>query len=59
MKLLCQSCCSTGSAYTGNGVVDFLKEVKSGLPGTTDKVFFTADNGFLSAELFDLLEFYG
>jgi len=59
MKLLYHSWFRTGSAYTGNGIVDFLKEVKSSLPETIDKVFFRADSGFFSGELFDLLEFYG
>jgi hypothetical protein len=36
----------TGSACTGNGIADFLKEVKSGLPETIDTVFFRADIGF-------------
>lgn len=59
MKLLYHSWFRTGSAYTGNGIVDFLKEVKSSLPETIDKVFFRADSGFFSGELFDLLESYG
>ena len=59
MKLLYHSWFRTGSAYTGNGIVDFLKEVKSSLPETIDKVFFRADSGFFSGRLFDLLESYG
>ena len=59
MKLLYHSWFRTGSAYTANGIVDFLKEVKSSLPETIDKVFFRADSGFFSGELFDLLESYG
>lgn len=58
MKLLYHSWFRTGSAYTANGIVDFLKEVKSSLPETIDKVFFRADSGFFSGELFDLLESY-
>ncbi len=58
MKLLYHSWFRTGSAYTSNGIVDFLKEVKSSLPGSIDKVFFRADSGFFSGELFDLLESY-
>ncbi len=53
MKLLYHSWFSTGSAYTGNGFVDFLKEVKSSLPETIDKMFFRTDIGFFSGELFD------
>jgi len=59
MKLLYHSWFRTGSAYTANGIVDFLKEVKSSLPETIDTVFFRADSGFFSGELFDLLESYG
>jgi len=59
MKLLYHSWFRTGSAYTANGIVDFLKEVKSSLPETIEKVFFRADSGFFSGELFDLLESYG
>ncbi|MEE4285389.1 MAG: IS1380 family transposase [Mariniphaga sp.] len=59
IKLLYHSWFRTGSAYTGNGIVDFLKEVKSSLPETIDKVFFRADSGFFSGRLFDLLESYG
>jgi len=59
MKLLYHSWFRTGSAYTANGIVDFLKEVKSSLPETIEKVFFRADSGFFSGELFNLLESYG
>ena len=59
MKLLYHSWFRTGSAYTSNGIVDFLKEVKFSLPETVDKVFFRADSGFFSGELCDLLESYG
>jgi hypothetical protein len=59
MKLLYHTWFRTGSAYTNNVIVDFLKEVKSSLPETINKVFFRADSGFFSGELFDLLEFFG
>jgi len=59
MKLLYHSWFRTGSAYTGNGIVDFLKEVHASLPETIEKVFFRADSGFFSGGLFDLLESYG
>ena len=59
MKLLYHTWFRTGSAYTSNGIADFLKKVKTSLPGTIDKVFFRADSGFFSGELFDLLESYG
>ncbi len=58
MKLLYQSWFRTGSAYTSNGIVDFLKEVKVSLPKNITKVFFRADSGFFSGKLLDLLETY-
>jgi hypothetical protein len=59
MKLLYHTWFRAGSAYTANGIVDFLKEVKASLPGSIKKVFFRADSGFFSGTLFDLLESYG
>jgi len=56
MKLLYHTWFRSGSAYTANGIVEFLKEVQSSLPGTIRKVFFRADSGFFSGKLFDLLE---
>ena len=55
MKLLLRA----GSAYTANGIVDFLKEVEISLKKNTTKVFFRADSGFFSGGLFDLLEYFG
>jgi hypothetical protein len=59
MKLLYHTWFRTGSAYTANGIVDFLKEVEASLPENIAKVFFRADNGFFSGKLFDLLESFG
>jgi len=59
MKLLYHTWFRTGSAYTSNGIVDFLKEVKASLPTSIQKVFFRADSGFFSGKLLDLLESYG
>jgi len=56
MKLLYHTWFRTGSAYTSNGIVDFLKEVEVSLPENIAKVFFRADSGFFSGKLFDLLE---
>jgi hypothetical protein len=56
MKLLYHTWFRTGSAYTANGIVDFLKEVEASLPKNITKVFFRADSGFFSGKLFDLLE---
>jgi len=58
MKLLYHTWFRAGSAYTANGVVEFLKEVESSLPRNVRKVFFRADSGFFSGNLFDLLESY-
>ena len=58
MKLLYHTWFRTGSAYTSNGIVEFLKEVKASLPQNITKVFFRADSGFFSGQLFDLLELY-
>lgn len=38
MKLLYHTWFRTGSAYTSNGIADFLKEVKTSLPETIEKV---------------------
>ena len=56
IKLLYHTWFRTGSAYTANGIVDFLKEVKASLPKNIVKVFFRADSGFFAGGLFDLLE---
>ena len=56
IKLLYHTWFRTGSAYTSNGIVSFLQEVKSTLPPTIKKVFFRTDSGFFSGELFDLPE---
>jgi len=58
MKLLYHTWFRSGSAYTANGIVEFLKEVQASLPRDIRKVFFRADSGFFSGELFDLLESY-
>jgi hypothetical protein len=56
MKLLYHTWFRTGSAYTANGIVDFLKEVEASLPKNITKLFFRADSGFFSGKLFDLLQ---
>jgi len=58
MKLLYHTWFRTGSAYTSNGIVDFLKEVSTSLPKNIKKVLFRADSGFFAGGLFDLLESY-
>lgn len=56
MKLLYHSWFRTGSAYTSNGICEFLKEVEGSLPKRIKRVFFRADSGFFSGDLLDLLE---
>ena len=56
MKLLYHSWFRTGSAYTSNGICEFLKEVEGSLPKRIKNVFFRADSGFFSGGLLDLLE---
>lgn len=46
----------TGSAYTGNGAPDFMRECFSRLPKRVWKVFVRADSGFFNGELLDVLE---
>lgn len=59
IKLLYHSWFRTGSAYTSNGIVDFMKQVQASLPSEIEKVFFRADSGFFNGALFDLLESFG
>ena len=46
----------SGSAYSGNGAADFMKECFERLPKRVWKVFVRADSGFYSGELLDVLE---
>jgi len=59
MKLLYHSWFRTGSAYTSNGITEFMKEVHSSLPKSITKVFFRADSGFFNGALFDLFDGFG
>lgn len=56
LKIVVNNRFRTGSAYTSNGIVSFIKQTAAILPQQVDKVFFRADSGFFSGELFDLLE---
>jgi hypothetical protein len=56
MKLLINSWFRTGSAYTSNGICEFLKQTLAVLPEHIKQIFFRADSGFFSGELFDFLE---
>lgn len=55
-KLLLNSWFRPGSAYTSNGILDFMNETLSALPEAIKRVFFRADSGFFNGDLFDLLE---
>jgi len=46
----------TGSAYTGNGASEFIKECFSRLPKRVWKVFVRADSGFFNGALLEVLE---
>ena len=56
MKLLVNSWFRTGSAYTSNGICDFMLQTLSILPSKVRQIFFRADSGFFNGALFDLLE---
>jgi hypothetical protein len=56
MKLLINNWFRTGSAYTSNGICEFLKQTLAILPKHIKQIFFRADSGFFSGELFDFLE---
>jgi len=56
MKMVLNTWFRAGSAYTSNGVVDFMRQTLAALPDSIKTVFFRADSGFFSGQLFDLLE---
>lgn len=56
MKLILNSWFRTGSAYTSNGICEFMKETLASLPCRIRKIFFRADSGYFNGALFDLLE---
>lgn len=55
LKYLLNSWFRTGSSYTANGVVEFIKQTLTLIP-TGKQVFLRADSGFFNGALFDLLE---
>jgi len=59
LKIVLNSWFRTGSAYTSNGICEFLKQTKELLSKNIKNVFFRADSGFFNGTLFDLLESYG
>jgi hypothetical protein len=56
MKIVLNSWFRTGSAYTSNGIVEFMKQTLAALPGTVRKIFFFFFSGFFNGQLFDLLD---
>jgi len=56
MKMVLNSWFRTGSAYTSNGIVEFMQQTLAALPKAVKKIFFRADSGFFNGKLFDLLE---
>ena len=56
MKLVLNTWFRTGSAYTSNGICEFVKQVSAILPQPLPGVLFRADSGFFNGALFDLLE---
>lgn len=56
LKIVLNSWFRTGSAYTSNGICEFLRQTQAFLPSNISSIFFRADSGFFSGELFDLLE---
>jgi len=56
VKYLVNSWFRTGSSYTANGVVEFIKQTLTLLPKHGKSIFLRADSGFFNGALFDLLE---
>jgi len=56
LKIVVNNRFRTGSAYTSNGIISFIKQTAEILPEEINKVFFRADSGFFNGKLFDLLE---
>ena len=55
-KIVANSWFRTGSAYTSNGICEFVKQTAAMFPENITKVFFRADSGFFNGDLFNLLE---
>lgn len=54
-KEILQGWLRSGNTYTGNGTVEFMKQLLAHLP-KKQKIFFRGDSGFFNGKLFDLLE---
>lgn len=57
-KEILQAWFRTGSAYTSNGVVDFVKQLLAHLPNRM-RIIVRADSGYFDGALLDLLDTYG
>jgi hypothetical protein len=57
-KEILQAWFRTGSAYTSNGVVDFVKQLLAHLPNRM-RIIVRADSGYFVGALLDLLDTYG
>ena len=56
LKIVINNRFRTGSAYTSNGILSFIKQTSEILPKGIRDIFFRADSGFFNGDLFDLLE---
>ena len=57
-KEILQAWFRTGSAYTSNGVVEFVKQLLAHLPNRM-RIIVRADSGYFDGALLDLLDTYG
>jgi hypothetical protein len=57
-KEILQAWFRTGSAYTSNGVVEFVKQLLAHLPNQM-RIIVRADSGYFDGALLDLLDTYG
>lgn len=56
LKIVVNSWFRCGSAYTSNGVCEFMKQTLEAIPKDVKNIFFRADSGFFQGELLDFLE---
>ncbi|MBZ0199316.1 MAG: transposase, partial [Ignavibacteriaceae bacterium] len=56
LKIVVHNRFRTGSAYTSNGILSFVKQIVEILPKEIEKIFFRADSGFFNGRLFDQTE---
>lgn len=57
-KEILQAWFRTGSAYTSNGIVEFVKQLQAHLPNRM-RIIVRADSGYFVGALLDLLDAYG